>query len=258
VFADSQRILQVLWNLLSNALEFTEPGGKIRISAYDENDHIVISVEDTGVGIQTERQRQIFDKFYQVNRQAGAGYKGTGLGLAICQGIVTMHGGRIWVESERSSGSKFLFSIPKCDPVAALAEHTEILSEHCRRKDDGFALMILNFEFPNGTDETRRENVDLIMNDIILESTSFLTNKEDLVLKMNETDISLIIRGAVKSRIPGVRDELRKIIANRLKKKFNTDEILPMFGIAIYPSDTRQVADLKKIATGSLKELTDE
>ena len=258
VFADSQRILQVLWNLLANAIEFTEPGGKISVSAYDENDHIVIYVADTGVGIQTERQRQIFDKFYQVNRQAGAGYKGTGLGLAICQGIVTMHGGSIWVESQRSSGSKFMFSIPKCDPVTALREHTEMLSEHCRRKGDGFALLVLNFKFPNGTDETKSGNVDLIMNDIILESTNFLTNKEDLVLKMSETDIIVVIRGAVKSRIPGVRDELRKIIANRLKKKFNTDEIMPMSGIAIYPSDTRLVADLGKIATGSLKELTDE
>ncbi len=73
---------------------------------------------------------------------------------------------------------------------------------------------------------------------------------------MSENDISVVIRGAVKSRIPAVRDELRKIIANRLKKKFNTDEIMPMFGIAIYPSDTRQVADLEKNARGSFKELT--
>ena len=149
-----------------------------------------------------------------------------------------------------------MFSIPKCDPVAALREHTEMLSEQCRRKDDGFALLVLNFDFPNGVDESKRESVSLVMNDIISESVSFLTNKEELVLKTSESAVSLIIRGGLESRMPGVRDELGKIIAKRFKKKFNSGEIMPMFGIAVYPSDTRQVADLQKIASGSLKELT--
>ena len=120
VCADSQRIRQVLWNLVSNAIHFTGEGGKVTLRSYDSGNNVVTVVEDTGIGISESLQKQVFNKFYHIRRQAGPGSKGSGLGLAICSGIVAVHGGSIWVESQEGKGSKFFFSLPKTDPFVVL------------------------------------------------------------------------------------------------------------------------------------------
>lgn len=106
---DSRRIVQVLENLVSNAVKHTAAGGEIRVHAEATNGEILVSVRDTGSGIPSENLPHLFDRFWQAR---GARRGGAGLGLAIAKGIVEAHGGRIWVESELGSGSLFGFSIP--------------------------------------------------------------------------------------------------------------------------------------------------
>jgi PAS domain S-box-containing protein len=106
---DSRRIVQVLENLVSNAVKHTAAGGEIRIHAEATNGEILVSVRDTGSGIPSENLPHLFDRFWQAR---GARRGGAGLGLAIAKGIVEAHGGRMWVESELGSGSLFGFSIP--------------------------------------------------------------------------------------------------------------------------------------------------
>jgi len=106
---DARRVVQVLENLVSNAVKHTAPGGEIRIRAEPANGEIRISVRDTGCGIPGENLPHLFDRFWQAR---GARRGGAGLGLAIAKGIVEAHGGRIWVESELGSGSTFGFSLP--------------------------------------------------------------------------------------------------------------------------------------------------
>ena len=106
---DSRRIVQVLENLVSNAVKHTAAGGEIRIHAEASNGEIRVSVRDTGSGIPSENLPHLFDRFWQAR---GARRGGAGLGLAIAKGIVEAHGGRMWVESELGSGSVFGFSIP--------------------------------------------------------------------------------------------------------------------------------------------------
>ena len=106
---DSRRIVQVLENLVSNAVKHTAAGGEIRIHAEATNGEILVSVRDTGSGIPSESLPHLFDRFWQAR---GARRGGAGLGLAIAKGIVEAHGGRMWVESELGSGSLFGFSIP--------------------------------------------------------------------------------------------------------------------------------------------------
>jgi PAS domain S-box-containing protein len=117
--ADPIRFKEVLFNLLSNAVKFTPHGGRVTISAgtSDEPDFCCFAVEDTGVGIPADNHIAIFDKFYQVGSTTKGVREGTGLGLAITKHLVEMHGGRIWVESEPGSGSRFSFTMPR----AALA-----------------------------------------------------------------------------------------------------------------------------------------
>jgi two-component system phosphate regulon sensor histidine kinase PhoR len=107
VLAETERIQRVVTNLVHNAIKFTPPGGRIRISAAANQDNLVISVRDTGVGILPDDLPRIFERFYKADRARSGG--GTGLGLAIAKHIVQTHGGHIWAESpwtDPDNGSK--------------------------------------------------------------------------------------------------------------------------------------------------------
>lgn len=108
---DRDRLIQVVVNLLSNAVKFTQEGSiSCRVSRGEHE--IVVSVVDSGIGIQEEDQAKVFEKFKQVGDTLSGKPGGTGLGLPICKQIVEMHGGRIWVESQPGRGSSFSFTLP--------------------------------------------------------------------------------------------------------------------------------------------------
>jgi len=112
---DENRIMQVLTNLLNNALKFTLEGGKISLKVCEAPGHpdrLQVSVSDTGRGIPKDQLDRIFDRLFQVKLGDAATEKGIGLGLYICRELVELHGGRIWVESEVESGSTFTFELP--------------------------------------------------------------------------------------------------------------------------------------------------
>ncbi|HEX3578925.1 MAG TPA: ATP-binding protein [Thermoanaerobaculia bacterium] len=109
VYADRHRVLQVLSNLIGNAMKFTPPGGMITCRAEPEDAKVLITVADTGPGIPRENLGDIFNPYWQAKRTARLG---AGLGLPIAKGIVESHGGRIWVESEPGKGTKFFFTLP--------------------------------------------------------------------------------------------------------------------------------------------------
>ena len=114
---DDQRIVQVLTNLVGNALKFTPLGGQVRLHAGrhpDQPRELRVSVSDTGPGIPPEHRERIFERLHQLDPPGadGAARAGLGLGLYICRELVKLHGGRIWVESEPGRGSNFLFTLP--------------------------------------------------------------------------------------------------------------------------------------------------
>lgn len=108
---DRDRLIQVVINLISNAVKFTD-AGSITCAASLRNGEIVMSVTDSGIGIKPEDQPKVFEKFKQVGDTLTDKPKGTGLGLPISREIIEHHGGRIWVESEIGKGSSFSFSLP--------------------------------------------------------------------------------------------------------------------------------------------------
>ncbi|MCM8782999.1 MAG: cell wall metabolism sensor histidine kinase WalK [Candidatus Omnitrophica bacterium] len=111
---DPNRIIQVLNNLIGNAIKFTPSGGTITIEAHliREDNELEVSVQDTGIGIPKEDLPRIFDKFFQVGERAPTDISGTGIGLSIAKEIIKLHGGRIWAESEKGKGAKFIFRVP--------------------------------------------------------------------------------------------------------------------------------------------------
>ena len=108
---DKDRLVQVVINLISNAVKFTDEGD-VRVKAFQKNDSIIVSVKDSGIGISKEDLPKVFEKFKQVGNTLTDKPKGTGLGLPICKEIIEHHKGEIWVESEFGEGSTFMFSIP--------------------------------------------------------------------------------------------------------------------------------------------------
>ena len=111
VVYDGDRIMQVLTNLISNAIKFTPEGGRVLVSVHRREEHLVIKVSDTGYGIPKEDLPKLFNQFFRVHRP-GKEIKGTGLGLAIVSKIVAGHGGRIEVESELDKGTTFTVLLP--------------------------------------------------------------------------------------------------------------------------------------------------
>jgi len=116
-WADRDKVVQVLMNLIGNALKFTPTGGKVTIAVTKNSAAwMQISVTDTGPGIPAEEVNKVFARFYQIGQAGTQKTQGTGLGLAISKALVEMHGGKIWVESEAGKGSIFSFTLPAEQP----------------------------------------------------------------------------------------------------------------------------------------------
>jgi signal transduction histidine kinase len=109
VMVDGARILQVISNLMGNAIKFTPSGGTVEIEVEPAGEEILVVVSDTGAGIPPEQIPHLFARHWQGSDRDR---RGIGLGLAIAKGIVESHRGRIWVESQRGAGSRFYFTIP--------------------------------------------------------------------------------------------------------------------------------------------------
>lgn len=119
--ADRERVHQVIFNLVDNAVRFTPEGGEVRIEAHRHNGSVEVSVADTGVGIPPEALPRLFERFYRVDPARAREDGGTGIGLAIARSVVEAHGGTIRAESDPGHGSVFTFDLPVSRPASRQA-----------------------------------------------------------------------------------------------------------------------------------------
>ena len=113
VLIDKTQIERVFINLLGNAIKFTPRDGKINITTQIKDEMVQVDISDTGCGIPTEMQKDIFEEFFRVDNTINQEVKGTGLGLTLVKGIIEAHQGKIWVESKVGTGSTFSFTLQK-------------------------------------------------------------------------------------------------------------------------------------------------
>jgi signal transduction histidine kinase len=130
LYADPDALEKILFNLVGNALKFTDSGGRIHVFVRTDARGLALEVSDTGVGIPADQLERIFDRFAQVDASATRKYEGTGIGLSLARELVTLHGGQIWAESEGiGRGSRFCVELPRVSEEGLLDEDVLASSE---------------------------------------------------------------------------------------------------------------------------------
>jgi signal transduction histidine kinase len=116
VEADQALLHQAFYNLVENAIKYTPNGGEVAVQLQPSPASLTFAVQDSGIGIQKEDLKRLFEKFYRGTNRDALSQRGTGLGLAIVRSIAERHGGKVWVESVLGKGSKFFLQIPLAQP----------------------------------------------------------------------------------------------------------------------------------------------
>lgn len=185
VYVDRDRLIQVLNNLVGNALKFTQKGSVVVTVGSGPNGMVECAIEDTGVGIAPEDVKRVFDKFTQFGRVHGAGLKGTGLGLAISKNIVELHGGHIEARSEIDKGTTFTFVLPEYSSETVM--HASIAERLRDRKQENarFLLLLADIWPPSSAGTQLREalaangNLDELKSTLYIRSTDLLLARTD-------------------------------------------------------------------------------
>ncbi|EET84262.1 histidine kinase, partial [Clostridium carboxidivorans P7] len=142
IACDPDKIERIMLNLLSNAVKFTPKNGTIYVNIYDSTDKVIISIKDTGIGIDKSMQKLIFDKFVQVDKSISRRTEGSGIGLSLVKSLVEMHNGQISVVSELGEGSEFIIELPN---VQAKTDNTKIEESNACKKSKNIEMINLEF-----------------------------------------------------------------------------------------------------------------
>jgi len=226
LIGDEYRIEQILKNLISNAIKFTY-NGRINVSIEKQsNGEILFKVNDTGIGILQNQQKELFKKFFQADSSYTKKYAGTGLGLAISKELVELMGGKIWFESEVGKGSTFYFTLKlensDNQPIHEDNQNKPIASTN---KDLRRSLKVLLVE----DDEL---NMDLMSFFLKKEGhqVSYANNGKEALAALEEGDIEMILMDIHMPHMDGI--EATKIIRNSNSEKFNSQ--IPIIALTAY------------------------
>lgn len=243
VWADPDRITQVLVNLIGNAVKFTN-AGHIDISCKDKGDGVVCSVSDTGVGISKSDMPKVFDKFQQFGRTPGAGEKGTGLGLSIAKHIIDMHNGTIWAESELGKGTKFIFKLHKYTAQSLFREYISKALQKAAAEAGKMSIVAINFKLSgDNVSQVLSARFNGIISEVARLIKSTLRREGDDVVNSG-SDIMVIISDCDKENIIRVRYRLEEIVLRYLADQKTDGAIKVHYGFATYPDDAKDDIEL--------------
>ncbi len=232
IFADTNRLEQVLTNLVSNAVKFTPAGGQINISSRIVNakdiktedcfkqdieklngNYIEVCVADQGIGIEKENLRQVFDKFQQIENSLSRQVGGSGLGLAIAKQLIEAHNGAIWCDSIVNKGSQFYFVIPVATNKNKFLLTKKQLVQKAREKNS--TLLSINMKTSKDVMENLLKEED-IFNEVYLSNSLREDNKE-------ESSLSLVIVDGNKTFAEFLQKRIKDVMADKSEKYKNCD-----------------------------------
>jgi PAS domain S-box-containing protein len=234
LYADADRIKEVIANLLSNSIKFTPQGGSINIFCEDRNDGVFIFVKDTGCGVAKNNVPKMFEKFTQFNRKVGPGEKGTGLGLAICKGLVNLHNGKIWAESDTGSGMKISFTIPRLSAEHIFAESVDNAVKASLKTGGGAAVVLISTKPIIQTDSLQMQAV---LKDVcgVLERNLRRNALNTVIQGTNE--VLVVLGNCDITGAASVCQRLTQAIEGHLADKDLGSKLDLLIGYAAYPDD---------------------
>jgi nitrogen-specific signal transduction histidine kinase/GGDEF domain-containing protein len=238
VYADREKLEQILTNLIGNAIKFTPEGGEISIFAkpYPEDGNMLaLSVSDTGVGIAKDQLDKIFDKFHQVEGSLHRSMSGTGLGLAITKGLVEAHQGKIWAESEVGQGSTFTFTLPISEGERRDFHFRFILDGEFQRAQKNHSPLTL---FLIDIVDRPPELKDSLFDQLEEKVKDCLNRKSDIVLRHEKEEL---LAALCEADVKGAR-----VITKRIEEKAQKHDtpIKIKVGTATYPYDAFSKGEL--------------
>lgn len=212
IFLDAGKITQVLTNLMSNALKFTEQGS-IELHLIDKPHEIEISVQDSGVGIPQKDIQRVFDRFEQVGRDSNSGTQGTGLGLAICKGIVELHGGKIWAQQGQEVGTEFHFTLPKKEFQDICRDYVE---EYIEKIEEGQLFWTMLLESSETEKSKTNQWFKLIQHTLRSNSDFYLKNNEKIFIIL--FDVKSLTPEAFKERLSSIEAQVQISVSHKLAR----------------------------------------
>jgi len=218
VFADTDKITQVLLNLVSNAIKFTDGPGRVTISVEEHPNEMQFDVTDTGSGILPEDLPKLFEKFQQFRRATGGtGAKGTGLGLAISKRLVGLHGGRIWATSEAGKGSTFSFTVPKYHVEEVFREFLKNGIEQSKRSQTRFSIVVFTIkDFQELKSLYGLEEVASFLRDVeAVLKEAVRRQSGDVVVRWQRGEMIVILAEVDKAGAAAIAERIKRIIESK-------------------------------------------
>jgi diguanylate cyclase (GGDEF)-like protein len=271
ILADSQKLEQIFFNLVGNALKFTDTKGSITISAEQISPHakdnsqksrpmIRVSVADTGVGIPEDKRTVIFNKFSRAGKSLEMGKEGVGLGLAIVKKLVELHGGEIHAEANEPTGSRFCFTLPiyeieKRDPGFRWIFDLEF--QRNRKNGKVLSLMAILLEnFQSVQTRIGEEQTDIILKKLEATIKKSLYRHDDIVIHRKEDEMFVLFCEAKKDGARAICKRLKKNIVKFLEAQSEglSRELIIHVGFSTYPYDADNQRDLFRKAFSNARE----
>ncbi len=252
IYADREKLEQILINLVGNAIKFTPEGGEISVSATppgEEEDTVAISVRDSGIGIPKDQLDRIFEKFHQVEGSLHRSSTGTGLGLAITKGLVEAHHGKIWVESEVGKGSIFIFTLRISKGETKDFHFQSILErEFQRAQKNSLPLTLFLIQVTPERTEAKDNLLDLLEERV----KKCLWRNTDITLRRDHVNMLVAICEADLRGAQAIQQRIEEKVLKPLVKDFDPPPAIRIGG-GTYPEEALSQKELFHVAQERLR-----
>ena len=246
IYIDPDKMIQVFTNFVDNAIKFTEKGA-IEVSCIEKENEVECCVRDSGVGISAEDLPKLFDKFQQFGRTPGPGEKGTGLGLSIAKGIIDLHKGRIWVESEFGKGTKFYFSLPKYTYETLTKEYIDSGIDDSLKNHTKFSYIIVTaIDFNKISGEIEKNKLHEVLRDIEAAIRNSLRRSKDTTLK-GEKEFGVFLYDCNRENALRVEGRIEQVIEDCLITHSLSGRLQFKFGCVTFPDQASNYEELSNI-----------